>query len=172
MGNIKYAVLEVREAGSAVVDYDYVVVGYIVSKCYVCEETIENNKKYYKVVFPYRNYDLFKKCEASNIEYNLKSDEPKYNKENELINYSLVSNVFDNYEDAFDESTLYNNKLLHDLHDSISRYGNLLKDAGSLFDREFHRDLINCFKFEEKITELTENMSITLDTDETKQLKR
>jgi hypothetical protein len=174
---IKYAVMEVREKGGTMIDYAPVVVGYIVSKCYICEEIIKHlgdgtEKIEYKVVFPYNNYNLFKDCESCNIEYDVKPNKPRYDENGDLIKYKFVSDLYDTFDDAKEAANNANTNLLLSMFDAIKKYGKTFESRYLLFEKEFYKDLGKCLKYEKTITNLTEEMKISKDNGIIKLIKQ
>lgn len=97
---IKYAILELREPGGWSNHYEDIINGYIASKCFV----IESNREYkknglwevrYKVVFPYNDIEVFKRCKHNNLGDLIL---PRYNARDEIYPITIVDDLFDEFE--------------------------------------------------------------------------
>ena len=64
---IKYAVMQVLEDGGWLYDYEDILIGHIVSKCYLIESKVryykdDENRIIHYVLFPYKRIESYKKC--------------------------------------------------------------------------------------------------------------
>lgn len=149
---IKYAVMPIIEQVSWVpglheLERNYDKVGYIVSKCYVLNETKTYNqngtfKISYEVVFPYRFDNLKERID------------PKLNSSNK------TDKIFDTYEDARSEVKRKNEEIIRNASKNISWDYNSFKKFEKIQIEKFN----NLKKLEAKIMEKTEDLIIGVAT--------
>ena len=148
---VKYAVL-VLEQDDLNSDVKY----YIVSKCYVLENTIryfeESEKKtLYKVIFPYpKMTDDFSK-----------RVEPSFNENGDPRFCELVNILFDNFSKAKEYATLKNNNVNLKLVSEVSLERDDWQEEIDRVQKEHGKGLNKCYDFEEKLMNATSDMKIT-----------
>lgn len=163
---IKYAVLELKENGGFIAGYEEITRGFVVSKCYIVESSVKylsngESKLSHKVVFPFRDLYNFK----VGLHYG-KQDlgepvVPKYDANNNPYPCNVVSDVFDNYEEAYELATQKNDKLHSNLILEISLLDSKWKEKYSELEKRFYKELSICKNFEELISIQTNDMEIT-----------
>ncbi len=156
---IKFAIQELTIEGGFTQNYENIILGFIVSKCYVVNENIKyledgTNHITYKVVFPYKDIDSFR-CSLSKLyNYNEKPAIPKYNYCGECKNANTVTKIFDTYEEAYLDTEIENQNLRKKIpFYNIEEYKNLIM--------KYNKNLEICKLFEQLILDKTKNMIIT-----------
>ena len=165
---IKYAILELKENGGAKYNYEDIIKGYIVSKCYVLERRFSYSNKSisYVVSFPYDDFDNFVKWykkNSKNYYFDIYKHYWEYrrNPSEELIRddyiHHIVSNLFNTYEEAMNVSN-YKNGCLR---------GKLLKNTGSnayeYLKKEFEDTMDICSEYEKYIFANTTDMNVSIN---------
>ena len=150
---IKYAVLELKEQGGWTFGYNDITIGFIASKCYVVGSSIKNHSNgesdiSYDVVFPLKNISDFKFFLKLGMLYNEKHKVPLYDGFGKHYPVTIVSDLFDNYEEAKCAAGLKNDEL---------------KEESEQNEKLFLENLSVCQKFEDLVLRKTENMIITED---------
>ncbi|MCI8467253.1 MAG: hypothetical protein HFI08_03605 [Bacilli bacterium] len=156
---VKYAVLELKELGGWLENYNNVTRGFIVSKCYLKKSSIEYfgygmKEEKYDVIFPFTDFLEFK---TSLKKYNYNTKEPLYcNPTYQLV---TVEKVFDNYEKAKELAESKNHQLILSLNllslKDSKESQNLDREKGLLS----HNLSIGQY-FEQIISQNTVNMSL------------
>lgn len=169
---IKYAVLELKERGGYLAGYRDITQGFIASKCYVIESNIiysedGNYKITHKVVFPYRDIEIFKNSLLYNKQYIGIPEIPKYDACDRVYPVNVVSDLFDSYEEAkvnaISKNLEFKNNLLMEVPDFwSSKFMDLdwEKQLESL-KQKYEQNLEVCNLFEELVIEATEDMNIS-----------
>ncbi len=175
---IKYAVLELKEEGGYITNYKDIVRGYIVSKCWVVESSIKyfpdgSSKIFHNVIFPYKDLDTLKTS--------LRNDD-QYIGERVTINYDfnynpypvdVVSELFDSYEDAKTMSEEKNKELKGHIASEVcfSISDPRFIQTLSNYKHKFEEQLSICQLFEKLSLLKTEDMIITEDINQDKNLQ-
>lgn len=163
---IKYAVLELKQDGRYLTNYQKYTSGFIVSKCYVIKSEIDyySNGGYntiHHVVFPYDDFGKFvtgfkhDKTDIGKREY------PSIN--SNLNSTHVVSDLFDTYEEAKESAKEKNEYLRADLTLSLSILDEDFMKKLEEINNNFLTKLAVCNRFEELVLKNTEDMNITLD---------
>ena len=174
---INYTVLELKEDGGYITNYEDIVRGYIVSKCWVVESSIKyyedgNSKLFHKVIFPYKNLETLKASLRNNS---------KYIGERVIINHDfnynpyptdIVTNLFDTYEEAKLKAEEKNKELKNQIVSKV--YFNIsdskFKQMLATCEQEFSAQLSICQLFEELSLLKTKDMTITKSINQELQL--
>ena len=172
---IKYAILELKEKGGYITNYEYIVRGYIVSKCWVVESSIKyfsdgDSEFFHKVVFPYKNLD--------NLKMSLRSD-GRYIGKRVTINYDfnynpypvdVVKELFDTYEEAKIKAEEKNEEMKDNIASKIyfSISDPRFKQTLSEYERELEEQLSICQLFEKIALIKSKDMTITENTETNK----
>lgn len=169
---IKYAILELKEKGGWVNNYEETTRGYIVSKCYIHEintkfMTDGSSKTVYNVIFPYRDFEAFR------INY-------KYNKESKINKaipynggfyyYDKVDMVYDSKEEALEIANLKNKNLEAQVSIDIELFTENWKERLDIERKKFFDEFSLCKKFEELIEDYTSDMIVSIDNTLVKKL--
>lgn len=168
---VKYGVLLIKEKGGWVNNYEDIEICYIVSKCYVIEESIKyymdgSSKHINKVFFPFNSYDDIKSRTKYIEPAKLHIDYYGY-----PLDMSIIDNLFDTFEEAKEDSNEKNEFLrqmlslkipLYKNPNYITQYNELLK----IFDS----NLQMCTEYEKLIQEMTRDLAVTVD--KTEKIKR
>ena len=164
---IKYAVLELKERGGYLVGYEDITQGFIASKCYVVQSSIDyykdgTNRVSHKVVFPFNDISEFK--------ISLKYGNPRIGEEN-IPHYdacnnpypiNIVTELFDTYEEAKNIAILKNEEYKHNIISKTIKPLNLSWGRHiELLEQEFEQTLELCKLYEQKVLEATEDMLIS-----------
>lgn len=159
---IKYAVLPIKvmpeecyAPGTFGGSEDFDVRGYIVSKVYLTKEIMSyekdgTSKLYYEITYPYPTENSIYR--ERTYPYSIWSGE---------INRELVDNVFDTYEEAKEKANTLNEELKKQVYYCVSANG---KEASKELESKiyyFEKKQVMYQSFEDKITELTEDMIVT-----------
>ena len=165
---IKYAVLELKEKGGYLVGYKDIARGNIVSKCYVLESTIRytsdgGSNLFHIVVFPFSNLETFKRSLRNQSQYIGEKTIPRYDFDNDPYKATVVSELFDTYEEAKEKAQAQNEKMKSQTILEISYHtsGPNLTQAIADYEQEFTKHLAICQSFEELALLKTEDMNIT-----------
>lgn len=167
---IKYAVLKLKEKSGYGYNSEETIFGYIVSKCYVIEKSIRyypdgTNKLFYKVVFPFKDISEYK----ANLYYNYETQDigneniPIFDRYRNVCPIDIVSNIFDDYEDASEVSKEKNEELKSKLISEIPISLTNLKSKIDDFELLFSLRMNTCHKFEKIVEMKTQNMNITIN---------
>ena len=101
---VKYAILELKAQGGRDLAYREVSYGFIASKCYLLEKTTSykncNPKEYYKVFFPYNDFETYMSKFKSPIYGVGKRNHLIFDDNNNPIKCTKVSKIFDTFEEA------------------------------------------------------------------------
>ena len=161
---IKYAVLELKEEGGYSNNYDDIINGYIVSKCYVVGSEIKyfkngNSEEFFKVVFPYTDIAAFKRSLKysslySNGLYLGEKNIPRFDACDQYYPVNIVSNVYDSYLEAKEDA---NNRNLELRRNNIAK--NSVSELKNVLDR-FHFNMDTCQRFEEVLKLETQDMEV------------
>ena len=169
---IKYAVLELKERGGYLAQYEDITKGFIVSKCYVVQSSIEyykdgTNRTTHKVVFPFNDISEFKfslKYKKQRIgEENI----PHYDASNNPYPINIVTELFDTYEEAKSLATLKNEEYKCNIISKVpapitSKTSNLSwLERIKILEQEFEQTLELCNLYEQKVLEATKDMLIS-----------
>lgn len=165
---IKYTILKLKEQGGYITNYEDIVRGYIVSKCWVVESSIKyfsdgNSKLFHKVIFPYKDLDTLKTSLRNDDEYIGERVTINYDFNYNPYPVDVVSELFDSYEDAKiiaeEKNQEMKNNIASRIYFSISdpRFKQTLSD----YEREFAEQLSICQLFEKLSLLETEDMTIT-----------
>ncbi len=153
---IKYAVMEIPDSAY----------GFVVTKCYVLEDTIKyfsngGKQEYYKVVFPYPNISNYKKKREYDSETKSLGERnyPKYDMFNQVCNACVIKDVFDSYNEAYAIATIRNRDHINDLHARLFSSGSSETEKEKL-SLKFDRDMAICESFERLILENTKDMIV------------
>lgn len=162
---IVYAPLQIKERGGYLNNYEIITLGHIVSKCYVLESIIKylpngDAELYYKVVFPYNDISAL----SDN-----KTDLGNPNIPSKTSDYDIVTEIFDNYDDAKkcveDKNNLlelwlstYKPTLLPD--GDIDKYNIQLERYNAEY-AELKKELSLCKEFEKLVLNETKKMHIS-----------
>ena len=158
---IKYAILPLKEEGGYLVNYQDIIRGYIVSKCWVIESSIkyisnDNFKIYHKVIFPYKNLTMFKKY----LVHKENDLEPRVLPNSDSLD--IVLNLYDSYEkakqDASEKNEIMRHELILNIPYNISDYE--FKKNLAVLENEFKEQLSICQLFENNILLKTFDMNI------------
>ena len=170
---IKYAVLELKERGGYNARYNDIIRGYIASKCYVLESHIKylpngDIKTFHKVIFPYSNVELFKlELQNGNLNNIGERNTIHYDAYGNPYPVSIVSELFENYEEAKEQAIEKNKKMKSNLSMEIpgpvNRPG-FIEEYEELKE-EFNYQLSICELFEQAVTSKTDDMNVTIDSD-------
>ncbi len=160
---VKYAILELKEDGGYLSNYSDITRGFIVSKCYVLESVVKylangKSKVFYKVFFPFQNLNILKLALQNNQLDIGQKLEPTFNLNGEANPTTVVSNLFDTYEDAKRFTHIKNEFLKNELPIYIS-------------SKEYKEYLSICQLFEELTEANTEDMLITEENIKDKHLQ-
>ncbi len=169
---IKYAVLELIERGGWSVGYKDITQGFIVSKCYVIESNIVYNsdgsyKVMHKVVFPFRDIEMFKNSLRNGRKNIGKPEIPKYDACDMIYPINIVTTLFDSYEQAKVMAAYKNNEYKKNLVFKIPDFwsNNFLnsnwKNQLHELEQEFLKNLEICNLFEQLVLAETEDMNIS-----------
>ena len=164
---IKYAILELKEKGGYLTNYEDIVRGYIVSKCWIVESSIKyfsngNSIFFHKVIFPYKDLDTFKISLSNNIEDIGKRVIINYDFNYNPYPIDIVSEIFDSYEDAKKRAEEKNKELKNsNLYFNIS--DPTFKQALSNYEYQFEEQLSICQLFEQLSLLASEDMKISQD---------
>lgn len=149
---IKYAVMPIIEQtgwypGLNELEREYGVVCYIVSKCYVVGREEKYNRYgnticEYKVVFPYKKDELHR--------YLLRV-EPDYDFYGRCSNYINVDKVFDSFEEAREDASKKNNKIVNKKISFLHCDDDFLKNVSLL--REAQEEKVNKYRKIERMME-------------------
>jgi hypothetical protein len=171
----KYAVLPVEERLGWGGGYEKVTRGFVASKCYLVEAKTTygpngERKISYKVVFPYRDFEEFKRRMYQGTLSLGREEVPEYSIYDGLINHNEVSYVFDSYEEAEYLASIENQDLEAHLMEDISF---LLPDWQQKYEKkkeDFLNQLELCLQFGKAIKEKIEEKSskLTKKPNETK----
>ena len=165
---VKYAVLKLELPGGYIVDYKPITQGYIVEKCYVIESTIKYNadgtsKLLHKVVFPYKNLELFKqslKSLETGKEPNIGTPQkPVYDALAGSLPIDTVDSLFDTYKIAKE----YSNKKNEDYFNKIIKSSSYTIEENERKRKNFDERLEICNMFEELVREMTRNMDVSIE---------
>lgn len=158
---IKYAVLELKERNSYLDEYDDITKGFIPSKCYVIESDIiynpdGSNKMVHIVVFPFQDIKSFK-ISLGNLG---KANIPNFEEYGTICPINMVTDLFDNYENAKIVTEQKNEELKYKL---LSKYtsSNLSKLSYENYKHRIENGLEICYMFEQLVQIETENMGIS-----------
>ena len=165
---IKYAILELKENGNYVTNYEDIVRGYIVSKCWVVASSLKyfsngDSKLFHKVIFPYKNLDRFKMSLLNNEKNLGERIEPQYDFNYNPYPVDITEELFDSYEEAKEKAHKKNEEMKHKLVLNV-RYSILdsrFKIALSEMEKEFLKELSICELFESLALLNTEDMELT-----------
>ena len=163
---IKYAILELKEEGGYITNYEDIVRGYIVSKCWLVESSIKyfsdgNSEFFHRVIFPYKD--------LATLKISLRNDR-EYIGERVTIRYDfnpcpvdVVSEVFDSYEDAKIIAEAKNKEMKRHIASKIffSISDPRFKQALSEREHEIAEQLSICQLFEKLALLKTKDMTIT-----------
>ena len=159
---IRYAVMPIYEFsgyqhGLNELEPTYDVSLYIVSKCYLIEESIEykengEKKNIYKVVYPYEegrnsNSGSLVRCE------------PQFNLYNQSINSVIVDKIFDSFDSCLAETERLNEQLLIDMICNLP-YNEDFSTNVNLLRGQFNEKLKEYRKLEEKIENGTSDLIV------------
>lgn len=162
---IKYSVLPLNPSKGVLLKCkDDEIEGYIVSKCYVISSTMnyyieDEATLMHEVIFPYENYGEFKEKGKDYMEC------PKIGRPNSnghVGHTTLVSKLYDTYEEAQKAATIANDQLLdmklskQSPTTTASEYKEQCKET----IQKFRDNLKTCKKFEELIASKTKNMNV------------
>lgn len=159
---IKYAILELKENGGWLNNYEDITQGYIVSKCYVMESSIKyfrdgTSKLSYKVVFPFKN--------NSNLELSLQHlrEEPNPSRDlcGECYPVDIVSNLFDSYDEAKVMSIKKNKDLEEKIVLKVYISDPNWKEKYQKLKDEFAKKMDICHEIEKSIFNRTNDMKIS-----------
>lgn len=172
---IKYAVLELKQKGGYTNNYEDIIRGYIVSKCWVVESSIKysssgESKISHKVIFPYSNLDNFKASLHNNGKYIGERIMPSYDACDEPYPVDIVTDLFDTYDDAKVKAKEKNDALRKELIITIPyrKYYPQFKITFVDVEEKFKSELAICQLFENEVEENTKDMIITPNIEETK----
>lgn len=165
---IKYAVLELKQKGGYTNNYEDIIRGYIVSKCWVVESSIKyfssgESEVSHKVVFPYSSLDDFKASLRNNGKYIGKRIIPSYDANDEPYPVDIVTDLFDTYEDAKAKAKEKNDALQKDLVLTVpyKAYYPQFRISFAEVEEKFKSELAICQLFEDEVEENTKDMIIT-----------
>ncbi len=162
---IKYAILPLKEEGGYSVNYQDIIRGYIVSKCWVIESSlkyisVDKFKIFHKVIFPYKNLTMFKKY-LLHKENNIGPKVLPNSYNDSLLN--TVLNLYDSYEnakkDAIEKNEVLRHELILNIPYNISDYK--FKKILAELENDFKEQLSICQLFENNILFKTVDMNIT-----------
>lgn len=165
---IKYAILEVKEPGGYLTNYQDIIRGYIVSKCYVEKSSIQyfsngNSQIEHTVFFPFSDLKILKESLRNNDTYIGEKNIPRYDANNNPYPVNIVSDLFDTYEDAKIKAQEQNKKLKSQL-----AYNSKFKFNYAGYEEEFFENLDICQLFEKLVLSKTEDMNITHEVEKNK----
>ena len=148
---VKYAILTLKSD-----DINNDTKYYVVSKCYVLENSIryfEEGKKrvLYKVVFPYPKLTG---------DFSVKT-EPSFNNNGDPYLYELVNRLYDDYKEAKEDANIKNNNMNLKLLSEVSLERNNWEEEVDRVQKEYDDKLNMYYEFENKLQEATSNMDIT-----------
>lgn len=159
---IKYAIQELKINKGYDSNYEDITFGFIISKCYVVNQNIKYHQDgsqtlTYNVVFPYKDIQTFT-YEVLTLEYpfNEIKSTPHYSLWNNCLNDTIVSEIFDTFEEATIYKQQQNNNFKRKIFkqlSKISEYDKLLKT--------FEENQTICNKYEEIILKNSNDMIIT-----------
>lgn len=163
---IKYAVLELKESGGWLVEYEDITQGFIVSKCYVVESNIKyysngENEITHKVVFPFKNISDFKLSLQRGTSYNIDETVPSYDACGNPYPVDNVSCLFDSYEEAQEIAVRKNEEMKRKLISNVSLSDENWKVKHEKLEIDFLENLSICHQFEKLILMRTKNMNIS-----------
>ena len=175
---IKYAILELKEKGGYITNYEDIVRGYIVSKCWLVESSIKyfsngNSKFSHKVIFPYKDLDILKTSLRNDVEYIGERVTINYDFNYNPYPVDVVSELFDSYEDAKiiaeEKNRIMKNNIASKIYFSVldPRFKQTLCD----YENEFAIQLSICQLFEKLSLLETEDMTIEEDISQDKGLQ-
>ena len=138
----RYGLLGIRK--------DNDIIAFIVVKCYVLESFISpDNETTYKVIYPYVN--------ISNFELN---QDVKYENPDNLYKMAIVSNLFDNYNEANEYASKKNLEIKRSLISKVLFDDEKWKEKYKKLEKQFYKNLFICKRYEVKILNYMENQDI------------
>lgn len=157
---IKYAVMPIYEhSGYAVglykLEHTYDISLYIVSKCYLIEESVcyqENGEKKseYKIVYPYENDDN---------SYSLARCEPEFGYNNQPTNCFVVDNVFDDFDSCFTETERLNKEIFYKKIGNMPFTEDFSKKV-ELFKEKYNKKIQEYRKLEKRIEDSSSDLVV------------
>ena len=159
---VKYAVLEVRETGGWSNNYEDLIRGYIVSKCYVIESKERfykdgNSKVSYKVLFPYKDISIYKMSINRGNTYLGDRLVPRLDACDNIYDTEVVSNVFDTKEEALILKDQLNIDLRKKCFNIFWLQSHVWKEKVEEFKKSFDFELDMCNRYEAEIEKQTED---------------
>ena len=172
---IKYAVLELKQQGGYSNNYEDIIRGYIVSKCWLVESSIKyfssgESEISHKVIFPYSSLDDFKASLHNNRKYIGKRIIPSYDACDEPYPVDIVTDLFDTYEEAKAKAKEKNDALRRELILTVPyrTYYQQFKPTFEYVEKNFKNELAICQLFEDEVEENTKDMIITPNIEDKK----
>ena len=156
---VKYAILELKERGGWEED-DLITRGFIVSKCFVLEDTIKydengNANRLYKVFFPYNSLETFKKNISEGFFVVGNMDTPS------IEGCNQVETVFDFYDDALLLANQKNDKLHKNIYDVMMFINPYWNREYALMEEMFLDQIRICKKYESAILHELSDLKIS-----------
>ncbi len=159
---VKYAILELKQNGGWINNYEKITQGFIVSKCYVMDSNIKffsdgKSEESYKVVFPFSN--------NPNTELSLKhiisNPNPTRAIDGTCFSSDTVSDLFDTYEEANALALKKNKELETKLVLEISIWDPFWKEKKQKTKEQFSKKMELCHEIENWILNHTSYMKIS-----------
>ncbi len=146
---VKYSVQEVSYTNS---NGKNIIMGYIISKCFIINSNKLNEK--YRVIFPFNDINRYKTGLSKMII-------PTYDTDSKFFKFykiAIVDNIYDTYKDALQEKNEKNESLLIDLNSLKNSY--IFSDYYRL-KYEYIDNITACNIYEELINIDTEELEIS-----------
>lgn len=164
---IKYAILQLKEKGGWLEEYEDIVRGNIVSKCFVVESSIKyfsdgSSRIFHKVVFPFKNLETLKLSLLNKDEFIGTKVIPSYDASYNPYPVDIVLDLFDTYEDAKVKAQEENEKMRHKivLNVPFKISDPRFKQTLTEYEQAFINQLSVCQLFEKLSLLNTEDMNI------------
>ena len=169
---IKYSVLGVTKRGGWLDGYDDILLGHIISKCYVVESRIkyykdDDNRIVHDVLFPYKDIEVYER--TGNLP---KRERPLLRASGQIAGLSIVNGVFDTYDEAKVLKFKLNEELLEKIVEDLWLDRSIKKEKIEEKKKKFWNDTDLCDRFETEIENALEDMVITKDVKILKLLNR